>query len=497
MSDGESQPRETQDPLRSVRLGKRDSLEALGIEPYPYSFERTHEAGQLERRYAGLAPGAETEDRVRIAGRIRAMRNSGMFIDLHDASGKIQIFCHKDLLGQDALNIVRLLDIGDLIGVEGLVRRTPRGELTVNASGVTVLAKALRPLPEKYHGLADVELRYRQRYLDLIMSPQSRDTLLRRSRVVAAMRSHLAEHGYVEVETPMLHTIPGGASAKPFVTHHNALDIDLYLRIAPELHLKRLLVGGVADKLFEINRCFRNEGLSPRHNPEFTTLELYEAYVDYTAMMKLTEELVTSVAETVLGTLRIGYGGTEIDLSTPWPRRSMAELVHTVTGVDFLALEGAEAAREAAARVGVALSGEENWGQALEATFAARVEDTLIQPIHVTGFPRDISPLAKADRHDPRLVERFETYIYGWEIANAFSELNDPQDQRERFEAQMKARAAGDEEAQPLDEDYVTALEYGLPPCGGLGIGIDRLVMLLTDSPSIRDVIAFPTLRPR
>jgi len=497
MTDSERQPRDAEDPLRSVRVGKRDSLEAVGIDPYPYSFERTHEAGQLERRYAGLATGADTEDRVRVAGRIRAMRNSGMFIDLHDASGKVQIFCHRDLLASEAIRIVRLLDIGDLIGVEGLVRRTPRGELTVNASGITVLAKALRPLPEKYHGLADVELRYRQRYLDLIMNPQSRDTLLRRSQVVAAIRRHLSERGYVEVETPMLHTIPGGASAKPFVTHHNALDIDLYLRIAPELHLKRLLVGGLTDKLFEINRCFRNEGLSPRHNPEFTTLELYEAYVDYTAMMKLTEELITSVAETVLGTLRIGYGGTEIDLSAPWPRRSMAELVQTATGVDFLAFDSAETAREAAARVGAAVAGGENWGQALEAAFAARVEDTLIQPIHVTGFPRDISPLAKPDRHDPRLVERFETYIYGWEIANAFSELNDPLDQRERFEAQMRARAAGDEEAQLLDEDYVTALEYGLPPCGGLGVGIDRLVMLLTDSPSIRDVIAFPTLRPR
>ena len=497
MTDSERQPRDAEDPLRSVRIDKREGLEALGINPYPYNFERTHESGQLDQRYAGLAAGAETEDRVRVAGRIRAMRNSGMFIDLHDASGKIQIFCHKDLLGPEALGIVRLLDIGDLIGVDGLVRRTSRGELTVNASGVTVLAKALRPLPEKYHGLADIELRYRQRYLDLIMNPQSRDTLLRRSRVVAAMRGHLSERGYVEVETPMLHTIPGGASAKPFVTHHNALDIDLYLRIAPELHLKRLLVGGLADKLFEINRCFRNEGLSPRHNPEFTTLELYEAYVDYTAMMKLTEELIITAVETVLGTLRIEYGGSEIDLSAPWPRRSMAELVQTATGVDFLALDSAAAAREAAAHVGAALAGDENWGQALEAAFAARVEDTLIQPIHVTGFPRDISPLAKADRNDTRLVERFETYIYGWEIANAFSELNDPQDQRERFEAQMQARAAGDEEAQLLDEDYVTALEYGLPPCGGLGIGIDRLVMLLTDSPSIRDVIAFPTLRPR
>jgi lysyl-tRNA synthetase class 2 len=497
MTDNEPQPRAAEDPLRYVRIGKRERLKARGIDPYPYSFERTHEAGQLEQRYAGLAAGAETEDTVRVAGRIRAMRNSGMFIDLHDASGKVQVFCHRDLLGSDALGIVRLLDIGDLIGVEGLVRRTPRGELTVNASAVTVLAKALRPLPEKYHGLVDIELRYRQRYVDLIMNPQSRDTLLRRSQIVAALRSHLAERGYVEVETPMLHIIPGGASAKPFVTHHNTLDVDLYLRIAPELHLKRLLLGGLADKLFEINRCFRNEGLSPRHNPEFTSLELYEAYVDYTAMMKLTEELVTKVAEAVLGTLRIGYGGTEIDLSVPWPRHSMAELVHTVTGIDFLAIESAEAAREAAACVGAPLTGTENWGQALEAAFGARVEDTLIQPVHVTGFPRDISPLAKADRHDRRLVERFETYIYGWEIANAFSELTDPEDQRERFAAQMKARAAGDEEAQPLDEDYVTALEYGLPPCGGLGIGIDRLVMLLTDSPSIRDVIAFPTLRPR
>jgi lysyl-tRNA synthetase, class II len=488
---------DTEDPLRAVRLGKLESLRAQGIDPYPYAFARTHDTAELERRHAGLPAGAETGERVRVAGRIRAVRNSGMFIDLHDTTGKIQIFCHRDHLPPEEMAVVRLLDIGDLIGVEGLVRRTARGELTVNAAAVAVLAKTLRPLPEKYHGLADVELRYRQRYLDLIMNQESRETLRRRSRVVAALRSHLSQRGYLEVETPMLHTIPGGASAKPFVTHHNALDIDLYLRIAPELHLKRLLVGGLADKLFEINRCFRNEGISPRHNPEFTTLELYEAYVDYTAMMRLTEELVTAVAETVLGTLRINYGGTVIDLSPPWPRRGMAELVQAATGVDFLALGDAEAARRAAASLGAGVTGGENWGQALEAAFAARVEDSLIQPIHVTGFPRDISPLAKADRTDPRLVERFETYIYGWEITNAFSELTDPEDQRARFEAQMRARAAGDEEAQPLDEDYVTALEYGLPPCGGLGLGIDRLVMLLTDSPSIRDVIAFPTLRPR
>ena len=488
---------DAEDPLRAVRIGKLESLRAQGIDPYPYAFARSREAADLERHYAGLTAGAETGEHVHVAGRIRAIRNSGMFIDLHDASGKIQIFCHRNNLPAEGLAVVRLLDIGDLIGVQGLVRRTSRGELTVDADTVAVLAKTLRPLPEKYHGLADVELRYRQRYLDLIMNSESRETLRRRSRIIATIRSHLVERGYLEVETPMLHTLPGGASAKPFVTHHNALDIDLYLRIAPELHLKRLLVGGLADKVFEINRNFRNEGISPRHNPEFTMLELYEAYVDYTAMMRLTEELITSVAEAVLGTLRINYGGSVIDLSPPWPRRGMAELVHAATGVDFLAFADAETARREAAALGVALTGSENWGQTLEAAFAARVEDTLIQPIHVTGFPRDISPLAKADRADPRLVERFETYIYGWEITNAFSELTDPQDQRARFEAQMQARAAGDEEAQPLDEDYVTALEYGLPPCGGLGIGIDRLVMLLTDSPSIRDVIAFPTLRPR
>jgi lysyl-tRNA synthetase class 2 len=488
---------ETDDPLRRVRLDKLETLRGLGIDPYPVSFSRTHQAAELDQRYGELAAGAETNDSIRLAGRIRAVRNSGMFIDLHDTSGKIQIFSHKDFLSPEDLALLRLLDIGDLIGVEGRVRRTPRGELTVNATALTLLAKALRPLPEKYHGLADIELRYRQRYLDLIMNPQSRETLRRRSQIVAAMRAWLLARDYLEVETPMLHTIPGGAAARPFVTHHNALDIELYLRIAPELHLKRLVVGGLSDKVFEINRCFRNEGLSPRHNPEFTTLELYEAYTDYTGMMNLTEEIVAHVAQAAAGGLHVQYGGTAIDLTPPWPRRSMAELVLEATGTDFLSLTDAASARDAARHLGCALSGTESWGQALEAAFAARVEDTLIQPVHVTGFPRDISPLAKADREDPRLVERFESYVYGWEIANAFSELNDPLDQRARFEAQMLARAAGDDEAQPLDEDYVVALEYGLPPCGGLGLGIDRLVMLLTDSPSIRDVIAFPTLRPR
>ena len=492
MNDG---PREDDDPLRAVRLGKLEALREMGVDPYPVAFARTDEAAALDARYAELPAGTDTGVTVRVAGRIRAIRNSGMFIDLHDASGKIQIFGHKDFLAPDGLALLKLLDIGDVLGVEGQVRRTPRGELTVNAAEITVLAKALRPLPEKFHGLADIELRYRQRYVDLIMNPQSRETLRRRSRVIAEMRAWLAARGYLEVETPMLHTIQGGASAKPFVTHHNALDIDLYLRIAPELHLKRLIVGGLADGVFEINRCFRNEGLSPRHNPEFTSLEIYIAYVDYVAMMDLTETLIAHLAEIVTGSTKISYGGTDIDLAAPWPRRTMAELVEEATGIDFLGLDY-DGAKDALKAMHVDPE-VPSWGHALEAAFAAKVEDSLIRPTHVTGFPRDISPLAKGDHRDKRLVERFETYIYGWEVANAFSELNDPIDQRRRFEAQMQARAAGDDEAQPLDEDFVAALEYGLPPCGGLGIGIDRLVMLLTDSPSIRDVIAFPTMRPR
>ncbi len=490
MSDEENQ-------FRAARLDKLAAMRALGVEPYPYRFARTIEARDLDANYADLGTGVTTEDRVSVAGRIRANRNSGMFIDIHDTTGKIQVFNHKDFLPEEQLALVRLLDLGDIIGVEGIVRRTPRGELTVNSTKVVVLAKALLPLPEKYHGLADVETRYRQRYLDLIMNEESRATLRRRSLIIAAMRRLLAERQFLEVETPMLHTIPGGASAKPFTTHHNALDMELFLRIAPELHLKRLVVGGLSDRIFEINRCFRNEGLSPRHNPEFTSLELYQAYVDYVAMMALTESLISSIAQEVLGTTAITYAGKAIELKGPWRRASMTELVLEHTGIDFLDIEGDVAARAAACRLGLEVPDTAGWGRALEAAFAATVEHNLIQPTHVTGFPREISPLAKADREDPRLTERFETYINGWEVANAFSELNDPIDQFNRFKAQMHERELGDEEAQHLDEDFVTALEYGLPPTGGLGIGIDRLVMLLTDSPSIRDVIAFPTMRPR
>src|SRR5260221_820408 len=472
--------------FRRARLDKLAGLQALGVDPYPYGFARSHDAATLERLYADLPNGAVTAERVAVAGRVRANRNSGMFIDLHHMSGKIQIFSHKDFLSPDQLAIVKLLDLGDLIGVEGIVRRTPRGELTVNAERVVVLAKALLRLPEKSHGFADLETRYRQRYLDLIMNPESRETLRRRSRIIGAMRRLLLERDYLEVETPMLHTIAGGATAKPFITHHNALDIDLYLRIAPELHLKRLVVGGF-DKVFEINRCFRNEGLSPRHNPEFTSLELYEAYADYADMMAITEALVAAGATAAGGSTHITYGDKTIDLTPPWPRRSMADLVKEKTGIDFLAITDVLEARDAARRAEALALGNWNWGQCLEAVFAAQVEATLVQPIHVTDFPRDISPLAKAHRGgDPRLVERFETYVNGWEIANAFSELTDPRDQLARFAAQMAARAGGDEEAQMPDADYVTALQYGLPPSGGLRIGIDRPVILLAHRPPVR-----------
>jgi lysyl-tRNA synthetase class 2 len=488
---------EADNQFRATRLEKLAALKQLGIAPYPYEFTVTATAAALDAKYADLAVGAVTEDVVSVAGRIRALRNNAMFVDLHDATGKIQIFNHKDFLAADQFPLLKLLDLGDIIGVAGKMRRTPRGELTVNASRVTLLTKSLLPLPEKYHGLADIETRYRQRYLDLIMSAESRETLRNRSRIIASIRRLLTARGFLEVETPMLQAIPGGAAAKPFITHHNTLDTDLYLRVSPELYLKRLLVGGLSDRVFEINRNFRNEGISPRHNPEFTLLELYEAYVDYESMMEMTEHLVAETAREVCGTMRVTYQGQEIDLTPPWERRTMAELVQRHTGIDFLAIASDAEARGAARNLGLDIPITAQWGHALYAAFEARVEHTLIQPTHVMDFPREVSPLTKMHRRDPRLTERFETFIHGGEYANAYSELNDPVDQLARFEAQMRERELGDEEAQRLDKDFVTALEYGMPPAGGLGIGIDRLVMLLTDSASIRDVIAFPTLRPR
>ncbi|HET8728630.1 MAG TPA: lysine--tRNA ligase [Alphaproteobacteria bacterium] len=490
-------PHDIDNPLKAPRLEKLKALRAAGVDPYPYRFERTATAAALQEKHADLAADTETGDAVRLAGRIRSMRNSGMFIDLHDETGKIQVFSHKDYLSESGQEILKQLDIGDLVGVDGKVRRTKRGELTVNAETLTVLSKTLLPLPEKYHGLTDVEQRYRQRYVDLIVNEESRATLRARSRIVAALRRFMQDEGFLEVETPMLHPILGGASAKPFVTYHNALDMDLYLRIAPELYLKRLIVGGLSDKVFEINRNFRNEGLSTRHNPEFTMMEAYWAYADYVDVMDLIERMFAAAAKAATGGTSVTYGEHAIDFGKPFVRKSMTALVEEATGIDFLAIPDAAAARDAARKLQCPITGKENWGQVVEAVFGEKVEHTLIQPTHVTDFPREISPLAKAHRDDPRLTERFETYVNGWELANAFSELTDPQDQFERFEAQVRARESGDEEAQMMDTDYVTALEYGLPPTGGLGVGIDRLTMILTDSPSIRDVILFPTLRPR
>ena len=483
-------------PLKAPRLEKLQAARTAGIDPYPYRFDKSADAAALQDKYADLPADTDTEDRVAVAGRIRAMRNSGMFIDLHDETGKIQIFSHKDIMDEAERAKLAYLDIGDLIGVDGLVRRTKRGELTINALQITLLSKTLLPLPEKYHGLTDVEQRYRQRYLDLIMNEDSRRTFRQRAQVISELRAALIERGFLEVETPMLHPLLGGASAKPFETFHNALDMPLYLRIAPELYLKRLVVGGF-ERVFEINRNFRNEGLSTRHNPEFTMMELYQAYADYADMMELAESLFERVAMALNGTTVATFEDTEIDFKGPYPRRSMVDLVKEATGIDFSAIGGDEAARDAAKALDCPIEGGETWGQVVEIAFEHKAEAALIQPIHVTDFPRDISPLAKVHRSDPRLTERFETFVNGWEVANAFSELTDPQDQYERFQAQVSAREAGDEEAQMMDTDYVTALEYGLPPTGGMGVGIDRLVMLMTGSPSIRDVIAFPTLRTK
>ncbi len=481
--------------LIDAKIENMKQLQARGVEPYPYHFDVTHHAAELQQKYKDIANGTETSDRVTVAGRMMSNRNNGMFIDLKDGSGKIQIFSHKDHLSPEALEQLGYFDIGDIIGVTGLVRRTPRGELSVNAEKITLLTKSIRPLPEKYHGLHDVELKYRKRYVDLIMNDESRATFKKRSRIITFIRQTLADEDFMEVETPMLHPIAGGANAKPFLTHHNALDMQLYLRIAPELYLKRLVVGGF-ERVFEINRCFRNEGISVKHNPEFTSVEIYQAYADYSDMMGLTERLVEgAVKATHNGETKIRYGEHEIDFKAPWARKSMTELVKEKTGIDFMAVTDVGAAAVAAEKAGVSIKPGSNWGEIVEAVFAEKVEHTLIQPTHVTDLPKDISPLAKVHRDNDILTERFETYVNAWEVANAFSELNSPFDQLDRFKKQVEAREAGNEEAQMLDEDFVEALEYGLPPTGGLGIGIDRLVMLLTDSASIRDVIAFPTLR--
>lgn len=485
-----------EDNIRANRIQKLAELADREVNPYPYSFDKNASAAELQEKYKDLPAGEETEDKYAVAGRIMAMRNSGMFIDLLDDSGKIQIFCHKEHLAEDKVKMLKLLDVGDIAGFYGTIRRTPRGELSIKVTDYNLLTKSIKTLPEKFHGLTDVETRYRQRYVDLIMNESTRDTLRKRSLIIQKIREYLVNLGFLEVETPMLQTQAGGASARPFITHHNTLDMDMYLRIAPELYLKRLLVGGISEKIFELNRNFRNEGISPRHNPEFTMIEMYQAYVDYNDMMDLIENLVSSVAKDVLGTTKINFQGKEIDLTPPWDRKTMIGAVKEYTGLDFSDVFSAEQAKKMANEIGVEVEDNANWGQIVETVFEERVEPHLIQPVHIIDYPREISPLAKVHRDNPRLTERFESRINGWEICNAFSELTDPIDQRTRFEAQAKAKAEGDEEACDVDDDFINALEYGMPPAGGLGMGIDRLVMLLTDSPTIRDVIAFPTMRP-
>ena len=507
MTEQVKEPVSAKETIRQTRIQKLAELADKGVNPYPYTFDTNAKAADLQAKYKELPAGEETQDSYSVAGRVLAIRNSGMFIDLMDTSGKIQIFSHKDNISPEQMQILKLVDIGDIVGFHGTIRRTPRGELSIKAKDIKMLSKSLLPLPNKqiseekleqlkvYHNMSDTETKYRQRYLDLIVNESTRDTLRKRSLIIQKVREYLFKQGFIEVETPMLHTQASGANARPFTTHHNALDMDLTLRIAPELHLKRLMVGGLNDKIFELSRCFRNEGIDTRHNPEFTMIEVYQSFVDYNEMMALTENLVAYVAQEVLGTTKIKYGENEIDLTPPWDRKTMIGAIKEMTGVDFGEFYTANEAYEKAKELHVEVDEEMNWGQIIEAVFEEKVEPTLIQPVHIIDYPREISPLAKVHRDNDRLTERFETRVNGWEIANAFSELTDPIDQRHRFEAQALAKANGDEEAMEIDEDYINALEYGLAPTGGMGMGIDRLVMLLTDSPTIRDVIAFPTLK--
>ncbi|MDG2192855.1 MAG: lysine--tRNA ligase, partial [Synechococcus sp. cluster2_bin.209] len=488
--------------LRDTRLEKANTLEQLGQGPYALTFDPSHRMAELQADHADLPNGEERELSVAVAGRVMTRRVMGKlaFFTLADETGTIQLFLEK--AGLEAQQegwfkqITSLVDAGDWLGVSGTLRRTDRGELSVKVSDWRMLSKSLQPLPDKWHGLADVEKRYRQRYLDLIVSPQSRETFRRRALLVSGIRRWLDERQFLEIETPVLQSEAGGADARPFITHHNTLDLPLYLRIATELHLKRLVVGGF-ERVYELGRIFRNEGMSTRHNPEFTSVEVYQAYSDYIGMMELTEAMIAEVCQQVCGGTRIHYQGTDIDLTPPWRRATMHELVEEATGLNFEAFTTRAQAAEAMEAAGLEVPGAaDSVGRLLNEAFEQRVEASLIQPTFVTDYPIEISPLARKHRSKPGLVERFELFIVGRETANAFSELIDPVDQRQRLEAQQARKAAGDLEAQGLDEDFVHALEVGMPPTGGLGIGIDRLVMLLTDSPSIRDVIAFPLMRP-
>ncbi|WLR50930.1 lysine--tRNA ligase [Bacillus tianshenii] len=484
--------------LMRVRREKLQTLRDAGIDPFGKRFDRTHNTAQLREEYDQFSKeeldekGAETI----IAGRIMTKRGKGKagFAHIQDLKGQIQIYVRKDRVGEEQYEVFQSADIGDIVGIKGEMFKTKVGELSVKANEFQLLSKSLRPLPEKFHGLKDIEQRYRQRYLDLIMSPESRDTFVTRSRILQSMRRYLDDRGYLEVETPTMHSIPGGASARPFITHHNALDMELYMRIAIELHLKRLIVGGM-EKVYEIGRVFRNEGVSTRHNPEFTMIELYEAYADYKDIMSLTENLIAHITKEVHGTTTVQYGDYEVNLEPEWTRLHMVDAVKEHTGVDFWKEMSDEEAHALAKEHGIEVKESMAFGHIVNEFFEQKVEDKLIQPTFIYGHPVEISPLAKKNDEDPRFTDRFELFIVGREHANAFTELNDPIDQRERFEAQVKEREAGNDEAHLMDDDFLESLEYGMPPTGGLGIGIDRLVMLLTNSPSIRDVLLFPQMR--
>jgi len=479
--------------LLQIRRDKLNALQTEGSDPYAVTrFDVTARCADVVGRFETL----EGSD-VSLAGRILSKRDMGraFFCDLLDGSGRLQLYLKVDDLGEEAFARFKKMDIGDIAGVSGTVFRTRRGEISLHVTAITLLSKSLRPLPEKFHGLTDTELRYRQRYVDLIMNPDVRKTFRTRSHIISAIRSFLDARDYLEVETPVLNTLSGGATARPFITHHNTLGLDMYLRIATELHLKRLIVGGF-ERVYEIGRLFRNEGMSVKHNPEFTTIEFYEAYLDCAGMLELCEQLLSEVTEQVLGTTELTYQGEEVSLKRPWCRLSMADAVKKYTGVDFLSFDTDDAAKAAAHSIGVDGKPNLSWGEWLYECFDQKVEDKLIQPTFITRHPVEVSPLAKRCDDDPRLTDRFELFITRREFANAFSELNDPIDQRERFARQAALRAAGDEEAAMMDEDFLAALEYGMPPTAGIGIGIDRFTMLLTDSASIRDVILFPTMKP-
>ncbi|WP_128426517.1 lysine--tRNA ligase [Gudongella oleilytica] len=479
--------------MLQIRRDKLSKLIEKGKNPFLIEkFDYTHHSTEIKDRFEELE-----NQRVAVAGRIMSRRGHGKasFIDIQDSEGRIQIFVKQDAIGEEEYDDLSLLDLGDIIGVEGVVFKTRMGEISVKADKLVILSKSLQILPEKFHGLKDQDLRYRQRYVDLIVNPEVKETFILRSKIIKAVKEYLDDRGFLEVDTPILSTIAGGANARPFVTHHNTLDLDMYLRIANELYLKRLIVGGF-EKVYEMGRMFRNEGMDTRHNPEFTSIELYQAYVDYEEMMRLTENLFAYVAEKTLGTTILNYQGKEINVAPPWRRVDMAEAVKEYTGVDFSLINTDEEAIAVAKKRGIEIKPGMTRGHIIAEMFEEYCEKHLVQPTFVTGHPVEISPLAKRNPDDPRITQRFEAFINTWEVANAFSELNDPIDQRERFEEQVKQKEFGDDEAHPMDTDFINAIEVGLPPTGGLGIGIDRMIILYTNTPSIRDVLLFPTMKP-